>query len=100
MTICPSPSEKPSIRATASSRSTKPPRSGGRVPETPERRARRSNRARGEKRMKRNTYAGIAARSRHPGAQLRLALFRAPVPGEEGQPFPDRNGDMLEYEAI
>jgi hypothetical protein len=48
--------------------------------------------------MKANTHTGT--RNRERGAKLPLALFHAPLPGEEVELFSDRNEDLVEYEAI
>lgn len=50
--------------------------------------------------MKTSTHVRTGTRSRERGAKLPLALFHAPLPGEEVELFSDRTEDLVEYDAI
>ena len=50
--------------------------------------------------MKATTHNRTGTRNRERGTKLPLALFHAPLPGEEVELFSDRNEDLAEYEAI
>jgi hypothetical protein len=53
-----------------------------------------------EKNMKTSTHTRTGSHSRERGVKLPLALFHAPLPGEEVGLFSDRIEDLVEYEAI
>jgi hypothetical protein len=50
--------------------------------------------------MKSSMQGRPAGGRRQRAAQLPLAVFHAPLPGEEVGLFSDRNEDAVEYEAI
>jgi MoxR-like ATPase len=44
--------------------------------------------------------ASLQASPRHRAARLPLAVFHAPLPGEDVELFSDRKEDAVEYDAI